>query len=300
MGTMNVRFRITIVFFIVILFITGCGSSPTHDITKDADGDRIKVYTTFYPLYDFTKKIAKDRADVSMLVPAGVEPHDYEPSSKQMSEIYSQQLFIYLGEAMEPWGAKIADQLAQKGIATVELGKGLIKDNDPHLWLDPNLAREMAHRIYEALSEVDDANASFYSNNYEELSQKLIELDRFYADSLKDVTNRSIVTSHAAFGYMASRYKFNQISISGITPFHEPSPKKIAELIEICKSNDIKYIFFEPLSSPKIAEALAKEIGAQTLVLDPIGSLTAEQIKSGEDYFSLMRKNLDNLVKAMN
>ncbi len=300
MGTLNVRFRITIVFFIVILFITGCGSSPTHDITKDADGDRIKVYTTFYPLYDFTKKIAKDRADVSMLVPAGVEPHDYEPSSKQMSEIYSQQLFIYLGEAMEPWGAKIADQLAQKGIATVELGKGLIKDNDPHLWLDPNLAREMAHRIYEALSEVDDANASFYSNNYEELSQKLIELDRFYADSLKDVTNRSIVTSHAAFGYMASRYKFNQISISGITPFHEPSPKKIAELIEICKSNDIKYIFFEPLSSPKIAEALAKEIGAQTLVLDPIGSLTAEQIKSGEDYFSLMRKNLDNLVKAMN
>jgi zinc transport system substrate-binding protein len=300
MGTMNVRFRITIVFFIVILFITGCGSSPTHDITKDADGDRIKVYTTFYPLYDFTKKIAKDRADVSMLVPAGVEPHDYEPSSKQMSEIYSQQLFIYLGEAMEPWGAKIADQLAQKGIATVELGKGLIKDNDPHLWLDPNLAREMAHRIYEALSEVDDANASFYSNNYEELSQKLIELDRFYADSLKDVTNRNIVTSHAAFGYMASRYKFNQISISGITPFHEPSPKKIAELIEICKSNDIKYIFFEPLSSPKIAEALAKEIGAQTLVLDPIGSLTAEQIKSGEDYFSLMRKNLDNLVKAMN
>jgi zinc transport system substrate-binding protein len=300
MGTMNVRFRITIVFFIVILFITGCGSSPTHDITKDADGDRIKVYTTFYPLYDFTKKIAKDRADVSMLVPAGVEPHDYEPSSKQMSEIYSQQLFIYLGEAMEPWGAKIADQLAQKGIATVELGKGLIKDNDPHLWLDPNLAREMAHRIYEALSEVDDANASFYSNNYEELSQKLIELDRFYADSLKDVTNRNIVTSHAAFGYMASRYKFNQISISGITPFHEPSPKKIAELIEICKSNDIKYIFFESLSSPKIAEALAKEIGAQTLVLDPIGSLTAEQIKSGEDYFSLMRKNLDNLVKAMN
>ncbi|NLC63138.1 MAG: zinc ABC transporter solute-binding protein [Thermoanaerobacterales bacterium] len=287
-------------FFIVILFITGCGSSPTHDITKDADGDRIKVYTTFYPLYDFTKKIAKDRADVSMLVPAGVEPHDYEPSSKQMSEIYSQQLFIYLGEAMEPWGAKIADQLAQKGIATVELGKGLIKDNDPHLWLDPNLAREMAHRIYEALSEVDDANASFYSNNYEELSQKLIELDRFYADSLKDVTNRSIVTSHAAFGYMASRYKFNQISISGITPFHEPSPKKKAEQIEICKSNDIKYIFFEPLSSPKIAEALAKEIGAQTLVLDPIGSLTAEQIKSGEDYFSLMRKNLDNLVKAMN
>ena len=258
----------------------------------------MKIYATFYP-FRFPLKIAEDKADVSMLVPAGVEPHDFEPSPKKMSEMYDQDVFIYLGEAMEPWGVKMAVQLEEKGITIVEAGMGLIKDGDPHIWLDPNLAQKMAQKIYEALSSEDEANAASYQKNYEELSQKLQELDRLYAESLKNVKNKNIVTSHAAFGYMAARYGFNQISITGISPLDEPSPRKMAEITQMCRSKGIKYVFFETLASPKLAKSLADEVDMGTLILNPLGSLTQEEMDSGEDYFSIMDKNLVNLVKAM-
>lgn len=302
MRTTNFRLRLLmiIIFIAFLLSAAGCGTASTQNPPSKNTHERLKICTTFYPLYDFTKKIAEDKADVSMLVPAGVEPHDFEPSPKKMSEMYGQDMFIYLGETMEPWGAKMAVQLGEKGITIVEAGNGLIKDGDPHIWLDPNLAQKMARKIYEALSSEDEANAASYQKNYEELSQKLQELDRRYAESLKNVKNKNIVTSHAAFGYMAARYGFNQISITGISPLEEPSPRKMAELTQMCRAKGIKYVFFETLASPKLAEALAGEAGTGTLVLNPIGGLTPEEVDSGEDYFSIMDKNLVNLVKAMN
>jgi len=264
-------------------------------------GEGLKVYTTFYPLYDFTAKIVGDKGTVINLQPVGVGPHDYEPSPQQMqiAAIHDSKLFVFLGEPMDPWAKKIEGQLQVKRVKTVEVGKGLIENNDPHIWTDPVLAQEMARRIYEGVVQADPANRDYYTENYKRLESRLKELDQKYRSVLSQAKRKEIVTNHAAFGYLARRYGLEQIPITGISPQQEPSPQKMAELIELIKSRGIKYIFMETLASPKLAETLARETGAEVLVLNPIGGLTQKEMDAGEDYFSLMEKNLESLKKAL-
>lgn len=289
-------FLVTVLALSMILAAAGCAF---QNKTSEGFSERFKIYTTLYPLYDFTKKIVGDKAVVENIVPAGAEPHDFEPSPKRIAEIYDAGVFIFLGEPMEPWAKKIEDRLRQKGVIVVEAGKGLIKNNDPHIWLDPILAKEISRRIYDAVIIADSGNKLFYEKNLQDLEKKFDELDYRYSDILSKAIRKDIITSHAAFGYLAERYGLNQIAIKGLSPQEEPSPKKMAELVELCKKKDIKYIFFESLTSPKLSETLAREVGAQTLVLNPIGGLTKEDINAGEDYFSIMEKNLSNLKKAL-
>lgn len=289
-------FLVTVLALSMILAAAGCAF---QNKTSEGFPERFKIYTTLYPLYDFTKKIVGDKAVVENIVPAGAEPHDFEPSPKRIAEIYDAGVFIFLGEPMEPWAKKIEDRLRQKGVIVVEAGKGLIKNNDPHIWLDPILAKEISRRIYDAVIIADSSNKSFYEKNLQDLEKKFDELDYRYSDILSKAIRKDIITSHAAFGYLAERYGLNQIAIKGLSPQEEPSPKKMAELVELCKKRDVKYIFFESLTSPKLSETLAREVGAQTLVLNPIGGLTKEDINTGEDYFSIMEKNLSNLKKAL-
>ncbi|CEP66359.1 Adhesion lipoprotein [Moorella glycerini] len=300
---MNVLRRLSsvalvLLIFSIIFFAGGCRASKSQ-LQPESVAGPIKIYTTFYPLYDFTKKIAGDRAIVENLQPVGVEPHGYEPSPQQVASIYTGKLFIFLGEPMDPWAKKIEGQLKAKGVMSLEAGKGLIENNDPHIWLDPVLARELSRRIYEALVTLDADNKGYYEKNLQELEQKFTMLDKQYREVLAGVTRKDFVTSHAAFGYLAKRYGLKQIPISGLSPQEEPSAQQMAELITLCRSKGVKYIFFETLASPKLAETLARETGAGTLVLNPIGGLTPEEIKAGEDYFSIMAQNLASLKQAL-
>ncbi|QGP93905.1 High-affinity zinc uptake system binding-protein ZnuA [Neomoorella glycerini] len=289
---------LVLLIFSLIFFAGGCRASKSPLQPESAAGP-LKIYTTFYPLYDFTQKIVGDRAVVENLQPVGVEPHGYEPSPQQIASIYTGKLFIFLGEPMDPWAKKIEGQLNAKGVMTLEAGKGLIENNDPHIWLDPVLAGEISRRIYEAVVKVDGDNKGYYEKNLQELEQKFTMLDKQYREALAGVTRKDFVTSHAAFGYLAKRYGLEQIPISGLSPQQEPSAQQMAELITLCRSKGVKYIFFETLASPKLAETLARETGAGTLVLNPIGGLTPEEIKAGEDYFSIMAKNLASLKQAL-
>lgn len=284
---------------ILTLMVTGCGAKAEAEKSQTSTG-KLTIYTTFYPLYDFTKKIAGQKAEIFMMVPAGVEPHDFEPTPKQIAEIEKADVFVYLDKSMEPWGHKIRENLAKKGVKVVEAGKGLVEDGDPHIWLDPNIAKEMARTIYDGLIIADDENKDFYGKNVTALYEEFDKLDEKYKKTLSKVEKKDIVTPHAAFGYLAKRYGLNQISIAGITPEHEPSPKKMAELTELIKEKNIEYIFFETMASPKLTEALAREVGAKTLVLNPLDGISSEEEKQGEDYFSIMKKNLENLKTALN
>jgi len=259
----------------------------------------IKVYTSFYPLYDFTKKIAGDKAEVINLQPVGVEPHDFEPSPQQVANLYTGRVFIFLGGMMDPWAGKIQDQLQKDGVITLEAGQGLMVNNDPHIWLDPVLAKEIARRICNTLVAVDGSHKEYYEQNLHALEQKLDTLDRQYRQTLTGLPRKEIITSHAAFAYLAKRYGLEQLAISGLSPQEEPSPQEMARLVTLCRSKDVKYIFFETLASPKLAETLARETGAGTLVLNPVGGLTPEEVKAGEDYFTIMAKNLASLKKAL-
>lgn len=289
---------IILITLIMILSITGCASNNTMSSEKD-DGKTIKIYTTIYPIYDFTKKIVGDKAYVENLVPVGAEPHDYEPSPKQIAKIYDGDVFIFLGENLEPWAKQIEEQLKKKGVTVVEVGKDIIENNDPHIWLDPILAKQMSKIIYNAVVSVDRENEQYYKKNHTSLEHKFTKLDEDYRQTLSKVKRKDIITGHSAFGYLAARYGLNQISIKGLSPQAEPSPKKMAELVELCKEKNVKYVFFETLASPKLSQTLAKEAGASTMVLNPIGGLTQAEIDNNEDYFSIMEKNLVNLKKAL-
>jgi len=286
------------VIFSIICLVAACSQSSQTAPAKEDDSS-VKIYTTFYPLYDFTKKIVGNSANVENLIPAGVEPHDYELSLKQTAQLYDADVFIFLGESMEPWAQKLAGELEDKGIVVIEAGKDLIENDDPHIWLDPILAKEISERIYEGIVSIDREHEKTYKENLVDLSNKFDELDNAFKVLAEKAARKDIVVSHAFLGYVANRYGFNQVSITGLSPQDEPSPKKMSELIEFCKANDVKYIFAEQGGVLKLSQTLANETDAEILVMNPLGTLRPEEIEAGEDFFSIMTENLELLNIAL-
>lgn len=300
----NLKMKITkalLVIFVILSIIclsVACSQSSQTAPSKEDDSS-VKIYTTFYPLYDFTKKIVGNSANVENLIPAGVEPHDYELSLKQTAQLYDADVFIFLGESMEPWAKKLAGDLEDKGIVVIEAGKDLIKNDDPHIWLDPVLAKEISERIYKGIVSIDKEHEQTFKENLANLADKFDELDKDLKTLAEKAARKDIVVSHAFLGYVANRYGFNQVSITGLSPQDEPSPKKMSELIEFCKANDVKYIFAEQGGVLKLSQTLANETDAEILVMNPLGTLRPEEIEAGEVFFSIMTENLELLNIAL-
>lgn len=267
------------------------------------------VVTSFYPLHFFASAIAGDRLAVRNLVPAGAEPHDWEPSPKDTAAIKDARVFIYNGAGFEAWVPRVLDAAKSPRRVDVEATKGLPLappppgeaadefPNDPHAWLDPVLAKEMATRIKDGLVQVDPDGKATYEQNLAALHARLDELDARFKNGLADCARREIVTAHAAFGYLTARYGLEQIAVEGLAPDEEPSPARVAEIANTARARGATHIFFETLVSPKVAEAVAREIGAQTLVLDPLEGLA--EGGGRRDYFTVMDENLANLRTAL-
>lgn len=271
--------------------------SNTHSITSN----KPVVTTSFYPLYFFTSQIAGDKANVYNITPAGAEPHDYEPSTQDMAHIEDSQLLVLNGANLESWADKIKQNLSDKQTLVIAVGEVANSQtpNDPHTWLDPVLAKNEVELILKGLKQIDPANTDFYQTNAQNLLVKLNNLDASFRQGLSSCVKKDIVTSHSAFAYLANEYHFNQISIAGLSPDAEPSVQKIIEVSDFAKTNQVKYIFFESLVSPKLSQTIATETGAQTLVLNPIEGLTDQEIQSGKNYFTEMESNLTNLKLAL-
>lgn len=276
--------------------------------TGDSSG-KVSVVTSFYPLYEFARQVGGDKVSVTNVTPAGSEPHDYEPTPQQLVQAREAKVFAYNGGSMEPWTENFVKDYTGtlvNGSAGIELRSGVNEDGvaepglkDPHYWLDPVLAQKTVNDIRDALVKADPANASYYRNRAEQYGDKLTALDREFTDGLRECRVRTVVTSHAAFGYMAARYNFEAVAISGLNPEEEPSPAKLAELSELVKSRQIGYVFFESLVSPKLAETVANEAGAKTIVFDPIEGVSDDDQKTGKDYLAIQRENLASLRTAM-
>ena len=281
----------------------------------------IQVYTSVFPVYDLAEKIAGDDIDISLVVPAGAEIHSYEPSPRQIARLEEGDLFLYIGENLVPWTEGAVDNLEQSPTKTVKLSEelelikygeehhhGHEEDHhhdhdhgvyDPHVWLDPINMEIMGERIMEEFINLRPEREEAFRERYENLRGKLRELDQEYQEGLQDRQKDHILVSHAAFNYLAERYELKQLSVSGIAPHAEPSPGAIAELIDLVEKYEIEYIFKEKLASPQLVEVLADEADLEVLLLDPVAGLTAEEEERGEDYFSLMYNNLENLKKAL-
>lgn len=275
---------------------------------------KMKVVTTFYPVYEFTKGVLGDQADISMLIKAGTEPHDFEPSTKNIATIQNADAFVYMDNSMETWVPSVKKSIKTdkltivKGTGDMLLSAGVAEegdhehgheshhhDYDPHVWLSPKRAITVVENIRDGFVTAYPDKADTFKSNAAAYIEKLKKLDNEYTDGLSNVKQKSFVTQHAAFGYLALDYGLNQIPITGISAEAEPSAKRLAQLSEYVKKYKVKYIYFEENASSKVAKTLANEAGVKTEVLNPLESLTNKQIKAGKDYFSVMRKNLKAL-----
>ena len=280
---------------------------------KDAIETKVKIYASFYPLYDFAKKVGGDLVDVQVVVGDGVDPHSFDPSPRLIAEMETADIFIYNGLGMEPWVEGVLENLKDKGIIIIQASKGLdIMDyheegehkhnhgqQDPHIWMDPMNTIKISEGVKEALVGMDSDNAQIYEENFIKFKGDIENLDDDFKEALRDVKNRKILVSHSAFRYLARRYDLEEIAVSGVSPHEEPSPTRLAELTKEAEKHNLKYIFFESLANPKTAETLGKEAGLEVLMLYNMEGLTKEQRQEGEDYISLMYKNLENLKKAL-
>ncbi|MBI4288379.1 MAG: zinc ABC transporter substrate-binding protein [Chloroflexi bacterium] len=297
---------LTALLLSLVLGAAGCRAAG-----PGADSGKVNVVASFYPLYDAARQVGGDKASVSNLVPAGTEPHDFEPTPRDIATLTKARLVVYNGAGFEEWMERVLPDLKKAGVLavsatqTTELLQMEDEDDpskkvpDPHVWLDPVRMQRIVNAIKDAYVQVDPANRAFYEANAAAYVSKLDALDKSYQATLSKYSIKTIVTSHNAFGYLARRYGIDVIFISGLSPEAEPSPRKLAEITRLARERGVKYIFFESLVSPRLAETVAKEVGAQTLVLNPIEGLSDQEIAGGKSYITVMQDNLANLKTAL-
>uniref|UniRef100_UPI00403FBA46 metal ABC transporter solute-binding protein, Zn/Mn family n=1 Tax=Paenibacillus sp. FSL R5-0623 TaxID=2921651 RepID=UPI00403FBA46 len=329
----NMKLLWTGLLILTLLVLSACGQDSSNS-AKIVEG-KVNVVTTFYPVYAFTTAIGGEDANVINLLPTGVEPHDWTPKSQDIVNTSKAQLFFYNGAGLEGWVPNFLKSLNSdtqvKSVAVSEGVKLLTAEGDdghghgeehedehtdehtdedtsedvadhhidPHTWVSPKSAMIMAENIKNSLVEADPDHKAGYEQRYEELRTKLETLDQRFTDELATVPNNEIVVSHQAFGYLARDYGLTQHAIMGLSPDAEPTGQDIVKLAQLVKDEGIKYIFFEELVSDKLAKTLASEAGVETMVLNPVEGLTKEQATNGDDYFTLMEKNLQNLLIAL-
>ena len=263
-----------------------------------SNNTNLKIFASFYPIYDFVKKIGKDKVDVSTIVPASIEPHDFEPTARQIIELQAADVIFINGAGFESWINKLGNA------AVVDLSKGLPIENigstpNPHIWLDPNLVKAYSKTIFEKLISLDPQNKEYYTNNFNEFNSKLELLNSDIKTNLTNCNLNDFIAFHDAFGYFAKRYGLTQHSISGPSPEGDVSPQKIADAIKLAEQLGVNIIFSEDNIDPRLSNTIANEIGGKVMILSPIEMITQEEQTSNKDYFSKMYDNLDNLKIAL-
>jgi zinc transport system substrate-binding protein len=277
----------------------GCRESP-------APGGKPLVVASFFPMYDFARQVAADRAQVISLVPPGVHGHDWEPSPQDVAQVRRARIFVYNGAGFEPWVDKVIKEAAGSATVVVAASAGLTVartgadgGTDPHVWLDPVLAKGEVDAIRAALERGDPAGTSAYEAKASAYAARLADLDGRFEAGLRDCARREVVVSHAAFGYLTRRYRLEQIAVTGLAPQAEPSPAALAAIVRTARERKVTAIFLEPLVSPKLAETLAREVGVRLLTLDPIEGVTRKEAAEGIGYLELMVRNLQSLREGL-
>lgn len=295
------RRLVPLVVLAVLAALAGCGNRAA-----DADG-RIPIVAAFYPLQFVSERIGGGLVRVTNLTKPGAEPHDVELSPRQVASIVDARIAVYLHGFQPAVDDAIRQNAKDKGYdvasaVTLEHADESEAEEghehgatDPHVWLDPTRLATIGDAVAERLAGADPAHAADYRARAATLHQQLTDLDAEYSAALATCQRRELVTSHTAFHYLAERYHLTQVGITGVDPEAEPSPRRLAEVAADARAHGTTTIFFETLVSPKVAETIAREVGARTAVLDPLEGLTDPDA----DYFSVMRANLAALTTAL-
>jgi zinc transport system substrate-binding protein len=267
---------------------------------------RAKVVASFFPLYDFARNVAGDRADVSVFIPSGIEPHDWEPTPQNIAQAERADLLIYNGAGFESWIGDINPKNAVDATAGLDLMAATEgheeeeghegEEFDPHVWLDPILAKQQVSAIRDGLVRVDPDNADYYNANAANYLAELDELDAFARSELSSCEKTDFIAFHSAFSYFSNRYGLTQHAIQGIAPEGEVLPQRIQEIKNLATELGIDVIYSEELVDPRLAQVIASEIpNGRVLVLSPIEGLEEEEERNGVGYHDKMRENVENL-----
>ena len=296
--------------------VVGCGGGSDAVSSSSA---RLDVSAAFYPVEEAARAVGGDRVSVYDLTPPGGEPHDIELTPAAVSKIEGSDLVLYLGNGFQPAVEKAVANLGE-GPRSVDLLTGvklrtndravpgvvgnvdqgeLADRRDPHVWVDPKTFATMVAKVRDGLIDADPDGRSTYTSNANAYLSKLGTLDREFSTALKECRGKALVTSHAAFGYLADRYGLIQAPIAGLSPDEEPDPKSIAATARFAKQNGVRTVFFETLVPKRLAQTVADEIGAGTDALDPVEGIPQARLDAGATYISIQRENLRRLVKGL-
>jgi zinc transport system substrate-binding protein len=289
-----------------ILVVLSCSLyACTHQEQEPVQLKKLRVTATIFPLYDMAKNIGKDKAEVSLLLPPGVEAHSYEPKPGDIVKVNQSDVFVYTGNAMEPWAEDIIRGVTKKDLIIVDTSRGTkmipgVSHNagalDPHIWLDFDNADIMVKNILQAFQLKDGAHNNFYAQNADDYRRKLADMDSSYKTTLGTCKSKTIVYGgHYAFGYLARRYGLKYVAAQGITPNAEPTAADLVKLVEEIKKGKISYIFYEELTSPKIAETIAGETNTKMLLLNAAHNLSRDQLDQGISFIDILQRDLDTL-----
>lgn len=322
---MFVRRHFGVILFVMflILLVTGCQSKTPSQSGKPT------VVVTLFPLYDFSKNIVGSYADVSLLLPPGVEVHSFEPRPADMVEMQNADIFVYTGDAMEPWVRRLFSSMDSKGTMVIDASRGIVLARtvadeggddahhhegevegaqehhhhgnlDPHIWLDFANAQKMVDTIARALSEKDPVHKEEYVRNAESYKARLVSLDRKYRETLATCEKKHIIHGgHFAFNYLAARYGLEYESAYPGSADTEPSARRVIELRNKLKKHGLDTVYYEELINPRIAEVLAKETGSKLLRLHGAGNVSKEEMEQGVTFIQLMEQNLANLRSGL-
>ncbi|WP_400194850.1 metal ABC transporter solute-binding protein, Zn/Mn family [Lysinibacillus telephonicus] len=313
-------------------------NSVSETTSNQEKSKKLNIYTTVYPLSYFAERIGGDYVNVSSIYPPGANEHTFEPTQQDMMKLADSDLFFYIGLGLEGFVENAKETLENENVKLVAAADSVSDeklnattehehaheeeehehaedehaheegshdehnhgDIDPHIWLSPTIAQDLALSIKNELVEALPEQEKTFNDNYNQLVSELESLDQDLKKMSSEAATKTFFISHASFGYIAQTYGLEQVAVAGLNSQSEPSQKELTQIVEQAKELNIKYILFEQNVSSKLASVIQKEVGADTLTLHNLSVLTEDDIKNNETYFTLMEKNIDTLQKALN
>ena len=294
----------TLIMFILFSSVQNLyAQNPVSNSTLQLEiNSKLKVVSSFFPIDQFVGRVGGEAIERMLLIPKGVEPHDYEPTIKDIQRVDSADVLVYNGLGFENWIGKMSNP--QKIDASKGLNASYLDERnmtfDPHVWLDPLLAKKQVENIRDGLIMIDPNHKDIYVNNSNNFLNELDNLDEKIRTDLESCKKKDFITFHNSFSYFAKQYGLNQHSISNTDPESEVTPARLTEIINIAKTLGLQVIYSEELVDPRQATVIAQEVpDGKVLVLSPIEGLSENEQKAGLGYIDKMNDNINNLMVGL-
>ncbi|HON59329.1 MAG TPA: metal ABC transporter substrate-binding protein [Smithella sp.] len=303
-------------FILVLMFVLSFLPVSCRQKPEPVNPSKLSVVASIFPLYDFARQVGGDKIEVTLLVPPGTDLHHYELKPADIVKVGQCDIFLFTNFEMENWAYKIIGTASKKSsMLAVETGSGAfllpLSDSehdqeaqaagfDPHIWLDADNAKKMVDNIVAAFIQKDSRNSDYYLKNASDYKMKISALDEQYRKELSACKKRTLLhAGHWAFAYLAKRYNLRYIAAYNILAESEPAPQTVLFLVDQIKSEGVRYLYYEDMINPRLAQMISRETGAGLLKLSNGHDVSAENIRKGETFISLMEKNLENLKKGL-